>query len=103
MDTIERIGCLQQRIAELAAAGDEDKNAWAEANAALQHNGFKRLDVQYSRGSDVRDREVREMEDALPRRFEGAMTDEEREQLALSREYGFFSTTIVSPAANSHD
>lgn len=25
-------------------AGKEDKNAWAEANAALQRNGFKRLD-----------------------------------------------------------
>lgn len=68
-------------------AVDEQRNPMAEANAALQRNGFKRLDVQYSRGSGVRDREVREMEAALVRRFEAAMTDEERKQLAMSKEF----------------
>lgn len=68
-------------------AGKEKKDGWVEGNAALQRNGFKRLDVQYSRGSGVRDREVREMEEALLKQFEAEMTEDEREQLAMSREY----------------
>jgi len=59
----------------------------AEANAALQRNGFRRMDLQYSRRKNQRDREVREMEEALMKRIEAAMTEDEREQLALSREY----------------
>ena len=69
------------------AAAKDGKNAVAEANAALQRNGFRRLDVQYSRGMNKRDSEVREMEEALLKRIEAAMTDDEREQLAMSREY----------------
>ncbi len=69
------------------SARKSDKNAWAAGNAALQINGFRRLDVQYSRGMNKRDREVREMEAALLKRFEAAMTDEEREQLAMSKEF----------------
>lgn len=68
-------------------AREAGKDGYSEANAALQRNGFRRLDTQYSRGSNKRDREVREMEEALLRRFEAAMTDEEREQLELSKEY----------------
>jgi len=68
-------------------AGKKDKNGLTAANTARQRNGFKRLDVQYSRGSDRRDREVREMEAALLKQFEAAMTDEEREQMAMSKEY----------------
>ncbi len=68
-------------------AVDDKKNAWAEANAALQRNGFKRMDTQYSVGMNKRDREVRAMEAALLKQIEAAMTDDEREQLALSREY----------------
>jgi hypothetical protein len=69
------------------AAAKVGKNAWAEANAALQRNGFKRLDTQYSVGMNERDREVRAMEAALMKQIEAAMTDDEREQLAMSREY----------------
>jgi hypothetical protein len=69
------------------AAAKDGRNAMAEANAALQRNGFRRLDVQYSRGMNKRDREVREMEAALLKRFEAAMTDEEREQLTMSKEF----------------
>ncbi len=69
------------------AAAKNGKNAMAEANAALQRNGFKRIDVQNNRGTNQRDSEVREMEEALLKRFEAEMTDEEREQLAMSREY----------------
>ena len=68
-------------------AGKEDKNGLTAANTALQRNGFRRLDVQYSRGMNKRDSEVREMEEALLKRFEAAMTDEEREQLELSKQY----------------
>lgn len=68
-------------------ARKSDKNAWAEANAALQRNGFRRLDVQYSRGMNKRDRDVREMEEALQKRFEAAMTADEREQQAMSKEF----------------
>lgn len=68
-------------------AKDSGKDAYSEANTALQRNGFRRLDTQYSRGSNRRDREVREMEEALLKRFESEMTEEEREQLAMSREY----------------
>jgi len=68
-------------------AGKEKKDGWVEGNAALQRNGFRRMETQYSRGSNRRDREVREMEEALLKRFEAEMTEEEREQLAMSREY----------------
>ena len=68
-------------------AVDEQKNPWAEANAALQRNGFRREDQRWGRGFTKRDIEVREMEEALLKRFEAEMTDEEREQRALGREY----------------
>ena len=68
-------------------AKDSGKDAYSEANTALQRNGFRRLDTQYSRGSNRRDREVREMEEALLKRFESEMTEEEREQMAMSRDY----------------
>lgn len=64
----------------------EDKNALSAANAALQRNGFRRLDTQYSRGSNRRDNEVRDMEEALLKQFEAELTDEEKEQMELSRE-----------------
>jgi len=69
------------------SARKSDKNAWAAGNAALQINGYRRLDVQHSRGITSRDREVREIEAALMKQIEAAMTDEEREQLAMSKEF----------------
>lgn len=68
-------------------AVDEQRNPMTAANAALQRNGFRRIDVQYSRGMNKRDSEVREMEEALLRRFEAEISDEEREQLKMSRDY----------------
>jgi len=68
-------------------AKDEGKNAYSEANIALQRAGFPRTDNLVSRSMPKRDREVREMEEALLKRFEAEMTDEEREQLAMSREF----------------
>lgn len=67
-------------------ARDEGKNAYSEANIALQRAGFPRTDYR-SRGASKRDREVREMEEALLKRFEAEMTEEEREQLAMIREF----------------
>jgi hypothetical protein len=64
-----------------AAAKKLGKNAWSEANAALQQNGFVRVDRIRARGTERRDREVREMEEALLKQIEAAMTDDEREQL----------------------
>lgn len=68
-------------------AVDENKNVWAAGNADLQNNDFRLLDVQYSRASDVRDREVREMEAVLMKQIEAAMTPDECEQLAISKEF----------------
>jgi len=68
-------------------AKDAGRNAWSEANAALQRNGFRRLDVKSTKGMSKRDREVQEMEEALLKRFEAEATEEEREQLQLAREF----------------
>jgi len=68
-------------------ARDEGKNAYSEANIALQRAGFPRTDSLVSRSMPKRDREVREMEEALLKRFEAEMTKDEREQLAMSREF----------------
>jgi len=68
-------------------ARDEGKNAYSEANIALQRAGFPRTDNLVSRSMPRRDREIREMEEALLKRFEAEMTEEKREQLAMSREF----------------
>jgi hypothetical protein len=68
-------------------AKDEGKNAYSEANIALQQAGFPRTDTLISRRMNARDKEIQEMEEALLKRFEAEMTDEEREQLAMSREF----------------
>lgn len=67
-------------------ARDEGKNAYSEANIALQQAGFPRTYYR-SRGSSKQDGEVREMEETLLKRFEAEMTEEEREQFAISREF----------------
>ena len=65
----------------------ESRSAKSVANAALQRNGFKRLDRVTSRNINTRDKEVREMEQQLRTNFERDMTDEEREQLEMSRAF----------------
>ena len=70
-----------------AKAYDEGKNAESAGNIALRRSGFKRLDGQDRYGESERDREVRLMEEAILARAEAAMTEEEREQLELSREH----------------
>ena len=68
-------------------AGKTGKNAWSAGNIALTRAGFNRVDGFSNRGLSKRDREIRAMEDALRERFEAEMTDDEREQLELSREH----------------
>ena len=68
-------------------AKEEDKNAWSAGNIALRRNGFSRVDGQSYSYSNTRDIEVNEMEDSLRQRFENGLSEEEKEQLELSREY----------------
>ena len=69
-------------------AVDEDKNPDAMANAALQQNGFPRIDGRVaSLGPSSRDVEVEVMEADLRRKIEAQMTPQEREDLRQSREY----------------
>lgn len=67
-------------------AQKKGQNAIAKGNAALQRNGFRPLHSVRT-GITGRDREVQKMEDALRKRIEAEMTDEEREQLKMAREY----------------
>lgn len=66
-------------------AGKTGKNAWSAGNIALTRPGFNRVDGLSNHGLSKRDREIRAMEDALREQFETEMTDDEREQLELSR------------------
>jgi hypothetical protein len=74
-------------MAAWAEAYDEGKNAESAGNIALRRNGFRRLDRRDRYSESPRDREVRLMEAELLARVEAAMTEEEREQLELSREH----------------
>lgn len=62
------------------------ENAISKANIALQRNGFQSAHSVRT-GITRRDRQIQEVEDALRKRFEVLMTDEEREQLEMAREY----------------
>ena len=68
------------------AAEEEGKNAWAAASAALQRNGFDREDVLIRCAREMRDMEVREMEELLIERFKATMTEEELEQQRMREE-----------------
>jgi hypothetical protein len=74
-------------MAAWAEAYDEGKNAESAGNIALRRNGFRRLDKQDRYSESSRDRNIRLMEEAILDRAEAEMTEEEREQLALSREH----------------
>lgn len=70
-------------------ARDEGKewwSAWAWANNELTRAGLPRVDGQVRNTVSKRDREVREIEDALMAKFREEMTDEEREQQDLLAE-----------------
>ena len=66
---------------------DNGQDPMSRANIALQRNGFQPVNREVRHYTSKRDREVQEMEDALRKRFESEMTDDEREQMELAREY----------------
>ncbi len=66
-------------------AKENNQNAMSKANIALQRAGFRPIDRNVHSVSK-RDKEVREMEEELLKRFEAEMTDEEREQRELLKE-----------------
>jgi len=63
------------------------KNAWSAGNIALRRNGFNRIDGQSYSYSNKRDREVNEMEDGLRKRLEKDLTEDDKEQLELSKQH----------------
>ena len=67
-------------------ARDKNENAMSKANIAVQQAGFKPTHSVRT-GMTRRDRELRVIQDELRERFEAVMTDEEREQLEMAREY----------------
>lgn len=68
-------------------AMDNGQDPMSKADIALQRNGFQPVNRAVRHYTSKRDREVQEMEDALRKRFESEMTEEEREQMELAREY----------------
>ena len=86
---------LQQREIKAArvfmdgysAASDEGKNAWTAGNIALTRAGFNRADGSSNLELNTRDKQVKAMEESLRDQFEAEMTDDEREQLELGREF----------------
>lgn len=70
-------------------AGVDLKTAKTRANNALTRAKLKRLDGQLigTQGLTQRDREIREMEDAIQQKSESEMDEYEREQLELLREH----------------
>ena len=70
-------------------AGVDLKTAKTRANNALTRAKLKRLDgvMIGTQGLTQRDREIREMEDAIQQKSESEMDEYEREQLELLREH----------------
>jgi hypothetical protein len=69
--------------------GVDKVSAAKRANNELTRNGLRRIDVAIVGriGLNKRDTEIRNLEDALYTRFELELTNEEKEQLDLVREY----------------
>ena len=71
------------------AAGVDTATAKTRANNALTRSGLKRLDGAMigTQGLNKRDREIRDLEDAIRQKNESELDDYEREQLELKREH----------------
>lgn len=69
---------------EAVKEGKQGLSAMSVGNIALTRAGFT---PSRSTGLSKRDKEVRDMEDALRKQFEAEATDEEKEQLAILREH----------------
>jgi hypothetical protein len=70
-------------------SGEDMQTAKTRANNALTRAGLRRLDGVFvgRQGLTKRDREIRELEDAMLQKAESELNDYEREQLELLREY----------------
>ncbi len=73
-------------MAAFAKANKEGKDGRTHGNNALRRNGFNRLDG-LDNGVTKRDREVWAMEEEIRAAQESELSDYEREQLEMSREY----------------
>ena len=71
------------------AKGVDAATARIRANNALTRSGLKRLDgvMIGTQGLNKRDREIRDLEDAIQQKNESELDDYEREQLELLREH----------------
>jgi soluble cytochrome b562 len=71
------------------AKGIDAATAKTRANNALTRSGLKRLDgvMIGTQGLNKRDREIRDLEDAILQKNESELDDYEREQLELLREH----------------
>ena len=76
-------------LSKQMAAGVDAATAKTRANNALTRSGLKRLDGAMigTQGLNKRDREIRDLEDAIQQKNESELDDYEREQLELLREH----------------
>jgi hypothetical protein len=63
------------------------KNTWSEGNNALTRAHFKRIDGKKSTYRTVRDKQVNEIEDSLRKSLEKDLTEDDKEQLELSKQH----------------
>ena len=78
-----------ETLNEALKEGKEKRVAENLANNALTRAGLRRMDGQKvgTEGLSRRDREIREMEDAILKKAVSEMDEYEREQYELSQEY----------------
>ena len=78
-----------EELSKQMAAGVDAATAKTRANNALTRSGLKRLDGAMigTQGLNKRDREIRDLEDAILQKNESELDDYEREQLELLREH----------------
>lgn len=76
-------------LSKQISAGLDPRTAKMRANNALTRAGLKRLDgdVIGAQGLNKRDREIRDLEDAIQQKNESELDDYEREQIELKKEH----------------
>jgi len=87
--TIRQMRIYHKTLDEALKEGKDKRVAENLANNALTRAGLRRLDCELlgTQGLSKRDREVRDLEDAIQQKSESEMDDYEREQLELLREH----------------
>jgi hypothetical protein len=88
-------------ISEQTQQGKDTKQARTIANNNLTRAKLPRMDGARVQQASSRDREVWAMEDALRAQFEAEMTDQEREQLALQKEFEQSRKTMPKKASKT--